>query len=71
MPAPAFVEYPYLDVLAANPLAGALSPTLRPGYNRLLTAFLDPREQALHDIWEQATASAVAQPRSAISDWSR
>jgi transcriptional regulator with XRE-family HTH domain len=62
---PAFVENRYLDVLAANPLAAALSPNMRPGVNRMLAAFLDPDEQRLHDNWEQATANAVGQLRAA------
>lgn len=38
---PAFVTGRYLDVLAGNPLAAALSPVLRPGVNLLRTIFLD------------------------------
>lgn len=36
-----------LDVLAANPLATALSPRLTAGANRLRDVFLDPEEQAM------------------------
>jgi transcriptional regulator with XRE-family HTH domain len=61
---PAFVEDRYLQILTANPLAAALSPNMRPGVNRLLAAFLDPAEQALHADWERATASAVGQLRA-------
>ncbi|WP_093782223.1 helix-turn-helix domain-containing protein [Actinacidiphila guanduensis] len=64
LPMPAFVEDRYLDVLAANPVARALSPNLRPGTNRLLAAFLDPGERELFEDWEQATAAAVGQLRA-------
>ncbi|MFD4669845.1 helix-turn-helix transcriptional regulator [Lentzea sp. NPDC058450] len=63
---PAFVQDRYLDVLASNPLAVALSPNLRPGVNRLLAAFLDPAEQRLHADWDRATASAVGQLRAGL-----
>jgi transcriptional regulator with XRE-family HTH domain len=63
---PAFVEDRYLQVLAANRLAVALSPNMCPGVNRLLAAFLDPAEQQLHENWEQATASAVGQLRASM-----
>jgi hypothetical protein len=39
---PAFVEDLYFDIKAANDLAGALSPNLAVGRNRLLSVFLDP-----------------------------
>ncbi len=48
LPYPAFVEGRYFDVLAANPLAAALSPRLSVGSNQLLDVFLDPAEQSLH-----------------------
>lgn len=57
---PAFVEGRSYDVLAANPLAVALSPRLRPGENRLRSLLLDPEERAFHRDWEQATAGFVA-----------
>ncbi|WP_455711735.1 MmyB family transcriptional regulator [Streptomyces avermitilis] len=43
MSMPAFVHGRYFDVLAANPLARALSPNMARGVNRLRAAFLDPR----------------------------
>ena len=49
LPFPAFVEGRYLDVLAANTLATALSPRLAVGRNRLRDVFLDPAERALFD----------------------
>ena len=65
LPMPAFIQDRYLNVLAANPMAQALSPNMRPGVNRLLAAFLDPAEIDLHQDWERSTASAVAQLRAA------
>lgn len=66
LPFPAFVEGCYLDVLAANPLATALSPRLRPGGNRLRDLFLDPAEQALFGDWERAAAALVAGFRQSV-----
>jgi len=63
---PAFVEGRYLDVLAANSLAMALSPRLRSGRNRLRDVFLDPAEQALYPEWESATAGLVAGFRDSV-----
>lgn len=42
---PAFVTGRYLDVLAGNTLAMALSPAFRPGVNLLREVFLDTAEQ--------------------------
>jgi transcriptional regulator with XRE-family HTH domain len=66
LPVPAFVEDRYLEVLASNQLAVALSPNMRVGVNRLLAAFLDPAERQLHENWDQATASAVGQLRATM-----
>jgi transcriptional regulator with XRE-family HTH domain len=63
---PAFVEGRYFDVLAANPLATALSPNLQVGYNRLHSVFLDPGEQALYPDWHQATVGIVAGLRTSV-----
>jgi transcriptional regulator with XRE-family HTH domain len=63
---PAFVEGRMFDVLAANRLATALSPTIRPGENRLRSMFLDQDEQDLHPDWEQATGGMVAAFRASI-----
>ncbi|GAB3674215.1 helix-turn-helix transcriptional regulator [Saccharopolyspora tripterygii] len=63
---PAFVESRYLDVLAANSLAVALSPRLAPGTNRLRDMFLDPAEQALYPDWERDSVSAVAGFRKSV-----
>ncbi|UFS59128.1 helix-turn-helix domain-containing protein [Subtercola endophyticus] len=60
MQVPTFVEGRYLDVLAANALASALSPRLVVGRNRLLDFFLEPAEQELYTDWEPATRNLVA-----------
>ena len=39
---PAYVHGTYMDVLAANSLALALSPFNAPGHNGILAAFLEP-----------------------------
>jgi Predicted transcriptional regulators len=63
---PAFVQSRYLDVLAANPMAQALSINMRPGVNRLRAALLDPHEAELHADWENATAAAIGQLRATM-----
>jgi transcriptional regulator with XRE-family HTH domain len=63
---PAFVEGRYFDVLAANPLATALSPRLAAGRNRLHDVFLDPDEQALYSDWDDTTARLVAGFRRSV-----
>jgi len=63
---PAFVESRMFDVLAANQLATALSPSIRPGENRLRSMFLDPGERDLHPDWEQATGGMVASFRASV-----
>jgi transcriptional regulator with XRE-family HTH domain len=65
---PAFVEGRSFDVLASNDLAVALSPRLRPGYNRLRSLLLDPEEQAFQRDWSAATAGMVAALRANIGD---
>ncbi|MDT8913316.1 helix-turn-helix transcriptional regulator [Amycolatopsis sp. PS_44_ISF1] len=65
---PAFVEGRAFDVLAANPMAVAFSPRLRPGHNRLRSFFLDPEEQAFQPDWERAAAGFVAALRTAIGN---
>ncbi|MFB7598841.1 helix-turn-helix domain-containing protein [Streptomyces sp. NPDC056160] len=63
---PAFVEGRYFDVLAANPLASALSPRLAAGGNRLRDVFLDPAEQELYPDWPEATQGLVAGFRESV-----
>ena len=66
LPIPAFVEGRYLDVLAANALATAVSPRLEAGRNRLRDAFLDPEEQALFRHAERAAGALVAGFRQSV-----
>jgi transcriptional regulator with XRE-family HTH domain len=63
---PAFVESRMFDVLAANRLATALSPSIRPGANRLRSIFLDPAERDLHPEWAHAVGGMVAAFRASI-----
>jgi transcriptional regulator with XRE-family HTH domain len=65
---PAFVEGRTFDVLAANALATALSPRLRPGENRLRSILLDPEEREFHADWERASAGFVAAFRNNVGD---
>ncbi len=66
LPMPAFVQNKYMDVLAANPLAVALSPHLTPGCNRLRALFTDPEARRVHPDWDQGTAEVVAQLRAVV-----
>ena len=63
---PAFIEDRYFDILAANPMATALSPRLTAGGNQLRDLFLDPAEQALYPQWENVTECFVANLRQSV-----
>jgi transcriptional regulator with XRE-family HTH domain len=63
---PAFVESRMFDVLAANPRATALSPSMRAGENRLRSMFLDPAERELHPDWPKAIGGMIASFRASI-----
>ncbi|GIM89453.1 helix-turn-helix domain-containing protein [Paractinoplanes toevensis] len=63
---PAVVFTRYSDVLAANPLAQALSPDMKPGANRLRALFTDAAMRDYHPNWERHTADAVAHLRAQI-----
>jgi transcriptional regulator with XRE-family HTH domain len=63
---PAFVESRMFDVLAANGLATALSPSIRAGENRLRSVFLDPAERDLNPDWSKAVSGMVASFRASI-----
>jgi transcriptional regulator with XRE-family HTH domain len=65
---PAFVEGRAFDVLASNELAAALSPRLRPGYNRLRSLLLDPEEQAFQENWTRSTEGFIAAFRKSVGD---
>ncbi|MER5515639.1 helix-turn-helix transcriptional regulator [Streptomyces sp. NPDC002763] len=62
---PAYVHGRYMDVLAANRLALALSPAYAPGRNTILDAFLLPELRELHTDWEDMTARVVPYLRAA------
>ncbi len=64
---PAFVESRMFDVLAANQLATALSPSMRAGENRLRSMFLDPAERDRHPDWPRAISGMVASFRASIA----
>ncbi|MET8975293.1 helix-turn-helix transcriptional regulator [Streptomyces sp. NPDC004539] len=57
---PAYVQNRLTDVLAANPMAVALSPKYRPGGNLLRSLFLSPADRENHHDWELITEEAVA-----------
>ena len=63
---PAFVESRMFDVLAANDLATALSPSIRAGENRLRSVFLDPAERDSNPDWPKAIVGMVASFRASI-----
>ncbi|SDP18453.1 helix-turn-helix domain-containing protein [Actinacidiphila guanduensis] len=65
---PAFVEGRAFDVLASNPLAVALSPRLRPGYNRLRSLLLDPEEQEFQQDWTRSAEGFIAAFRKSVGD---
>jgi transcriptional regulator with XRE-family HTH domain len=63
---PAFVESRMFDVLAANPRATALSPSMQAGENRLRSMFLDPAERDLYPDWRKAIVGMIASFRASI-----
>jgi transcriptional regulator with XRE-family HTH domain len=65
---PAFVESRGFDVLEANPLATALSPSIKPGENRLRSVFLDRDEQDLHPDWQRAAGGMIASFRASLGN---
>jgi transcriptional regulator with XRE-family HTH domain len=56
---PAVVFNRYRDVLAANPIARALSPEFTPGQNSLRYRLLDPAARQFYGNWDEATEIAV------------
>ncbi|MEV4598008.1 helix-turn-helix transcriptional regulator [Amycolatopsis sp. NPDC049253] len=61
---PAYVQGRYLDVLAANPIAVALSPVYTPGTNLLRAVLLDPAAQEFFTGWEARVGGLVASLRA-------
>jgi transcriptional regulator with XRE-family HTH domain len=62
---PAYIQGRYLDILAANRMAVALSPVYTPGTNLLRAVLLDPAAQALFTGWESRVGGLVAGLRAA------
>src|SRR5882724_2058357 len=60
---PAFVHGRHLNVLAANPMATALSPIFSPGVNLVRAVFLDPDVRKLWRDWNGFVESVVARLR--------
>jgi transcriptional regulator with XRE-family HTH domain len=63
---PAYVHGRYMDVLAANPLATALTPYCSKGENLVRAAFLDPRVRDMYEDWERVTESTVSGLRALV-----
>ena len=57
---PAIVANRYQDVLAANPIARALSPGYAPGQNFLRWRLVDPAAKEFFVDWDEATDVAVS-----------
>ena len=57
---PTILANRYQDVLAANPIACALSPEFTPGQNLLRWRFLDPAAKNFYIGWDEMTAAAVS-----------
>ena len=68
MPFPAIVCNRYLDVLAANPSARAVTPGAAPGRNRMCSVFLDPAVRELYVNWDELTDIAVCEFRESAAD---
>ncbi|WP_409180249.1 helix-turn-helix transcriptional regulator [Amycolatopsis sp. VS8301801F10] len=63
---PAYVQDRLTNVLAANPVAAAVSPNYAVGRNLLRAVFLDPAERELRRDWEQMAADGAAGLRAAL-----
>ena len=68
VPFPAMVCNRYLDVLAANAYARALTPGATPGHNRMCSVFLDPAARERFVNWDELTDIAVCEFREAAGD---
>ncbi|GGN23056.1 helix-turn-helix transcriptional regulator [Streptomyces fuscichromogenes] len=64
--APAYVLGRMMDVLAANPLAQALTPILTPGTNMVRSLFLAPVSAAAHGGWDVNAEGLVAALRALV-----
>jgi transcriptional regulator with XRE-family HTH domain len=62
----AWIEGRLTEVLAANPLALALSPQFTPGTNLMRSVFLDPAARELYTQWDGMLVATVARLRTLI-----
>jgi hypothetical protein len=65
---PAVVVSRYHDVLAANPIARALSPGFEVGQNFSRWLFVDPTSKQLYPDWDEAAAVTVRLLRQGSAD---
>jgi transcriptional regulator with XRE-family HTH domain len=65
---PAVVVSRYQDVLAANPIARALSPGFEVGQNLSRWRFTDAAAKQIHPDWDEATALAVGGLRALFAE---
>ena len=63
---PAYVQGPLMDILAANPIARALSPMYTPGTNLLRAVLLDPAVQEFFPQWESRVGGLIASLRAMV-----
>ncbi|MCW8384152.1 helix-turn-helix domain-containing protein [Streptomyces justiciae] len=63
---PAYVLGRMMDVLAANPLAQALTPILTPGTNLVRSTFLAPASAAMYGGWDVNAEGMVAALRALV-----
>jgi transcriptional regulator with XRE-family HTH domain len=60
---PAFVHDRHMGILAANRIALALTPALRPGANAVRAVFMDRDHRRLYQDWEAAARETAARLR--------
>ena len=65
---PALIHGRWMDVLASNPLARALTPLSEPGTNMLRSVFLNPDVRARYVDPDWASATVVAYLRASVGD---
>jgi hypothetical protein len=65
----AFVRNERLDVIAANPLAAAISESFCPGVNLARFAFFDPAPRSTAVDWTEMAGQVVAVLRASASDY--
>ncbi|MFD3450725.1 helix-turn-helix transcriptional regulator [Streptomyces sp. NPDC058691] len=63
---PVIVLNRYMDVLASNALATAMSPIFLPGVNVIRAAFLDKELRSLYLNWDEMSVRAVAGLRALV-----